>query len=83
MLIANKNRITSIDRRKFKLTIGNYTLHEVEQIKYLGVILDNNLSWNQHIDYIATKLSQVAGILFKVRNHISLKHPVYEISVDE
>ena len=27
----------------------------------------------QHIDYIATKLSQVAGIIFKVRNHISLK----------
>lgn len=73
MLVANINKITYKDRKKFKLTIGKYTLHEVEKIKYLGVILDNNLNWIPHIDYLVTKLSQVAGVLFKVRNHLSLK----------
>jgi len=65
MLVGNKHKLTEKQRKKFKLTIGKYTLHEVDEIKYLGVILDNNLSWNHHIDYLVTKLAQVAGILFK------------------
>ena len=57
MLIANRNKITEKERKKFKLSIGKYTLHEVENIKYLGVILDNTLNWSSHIEYISTKLS--------------------------
>ncbi len=53
--------------------INKYTLHEVDQIKYLGVILDNKLNWHSHIDYLQTKLSRAAGIMFKVRDHLSLK----------
>ena len=37
------------------------------------VIIDNNLTWNDHIDYLVTKLSQVAGLLYKVRDHITMK----------
>ena len=73
MLVANKHKLVEKQRKKFKVTIGKYTIHEVDQIKYLGVILDNNLSWNHHIDYLTTKLSQVAGILYKVRDNISMQ----------
>ena len=73
MLIANNNVLTSKDRKKFKLTIRKYTLHEVDHIKYLGVILDNKLNWSYHIAYLVTKLSQVAGILYKTRDILPLK----------
>ena len=73
MLISNINVLTPKDRKKFKLTIRKYTIHEVDQFKYLGVILDNKLSWSQHINYLVTKLSQVAGILYKVRSLLPLK----------
>ena len=73
MLISNINVLTAKDRKKFKLTIRKYTIHEVDQFKYLGVILDNKLSWNHHINYLVTKLSQVAGILYKVRCLLPLK----------
>ena len=42
MLFANRNVLSSKMRKKFKITIGKYTIHEVDQIKYLGVILDQN-----------------------------------------
>ena len=35
--------------------------------KYLGVMLDNHLSFNEHIDYVASKVSQKLGILSRVR----------------
>ena len=73
MLISNINVLTAKDRKKFKLTIRKYTIHEVDQIKYLGVILDNKLNWNQHIDYLVTKLSQIAGTLYKVRHLLSME----------
>ena len=73
MLISNTNVLTAKDRKKFKLTIRKYTLHEVEYIKYLGVILDNKLNWNHHIGYLVTKLSQVAGMLYKVRDRLPMK----------
>ena len=72
MLFANINVISQKARKKFKITIGNYTIHEVDQIKYLGVILDRNLNWHAHVDYLVTKLSSAAGIMYKVRNYLPI-----------
>ena len=36
--------------------------------KYLGIILDDNLSWQTHAQYINIKLSRAIGILFKLRH---------------
>ena len=44
------------------------TLERVYVFKYLGVILDPSLTWNNHIDYIAKKISSRLGLLRKARN---------------
>ena len=46
---------------------------EVQCIKYLGVILDNKLSWIQHISYVKSKVSKGIGIMYKARNYINKK----------
>ena len=38
--------------------------------KYLGVLIDNNLSWKHHIDYIALKISKTIGIISRLRHFI-------------
>ena len=38
--------------------------------KYLGVVLDENLSWKPHIEYLQKKLSQSVGILAKMRKYL-------------
>ena len=37
------------------------------------MMIDNNLSWNYHIDYLTTKLAQVAGIMYKIRKNFSME----------
>ena len=73
MLICNINTLSTKDRKRFKITIGKYTIHEVEKTTYLGVILDNRLSWKEHIEYLITKLSQAAGVIYKLRDCLPLQ----------
>ena len=39
-------------------------------MKYLGVILDSKLNWHNHIQYVCTKLSKAAGIIYKVKKKV-------------
>ena len=42
-------------------------------VKYLGVMIDNHLSWKHHNNYVALKISRNIGILFKLRHFVPLK----------
>ena len=41
-----------------------------ENVKCLGVLIDFHLSWKFHIDYVASKLSKIVGIIARLR-HLS------------
>ena len=60
-MLTDKNVLSSKNRKKFKLTMAKYLLHEIEKNQifrcYLGVISHR----------LVTKLSQVAGVMCKVR----------------
>ena len=49
-----------IERSSFRIMIYIYDqpVEIVSKYKYLGVIIDENLSWKDHIDYIASRVSQ-------------------------
>ena len=40
-------------------------IEEVTSTKFLGVIIDNRLTWNAHIAYISSKISKIIGIIRK------------------
>ena len=42
-------------------------------MKFLSVLLDENLSWKTHIKYIENKISKNIGILFKARPFLNKK----------
>ena len=49
------------------LKINNYEIQRVESIKFLRVLLDENLTWKPHIKYIENKIAKNIGLLFKAR----------------
>ena len=43
-----------------------------DYVKFLGVLIDKNLTWRPHIDHIASKISKIVGIIAKLRHHVPL-----------
>lgn len=65
MLIGRHQRLAKVD--SFNIEVQKTKLDRIYKFKYLGVVLDPWLSWNDHIDYINTKISSRLGMLRKTR----------------
>ena len=50
-----------------KLSISNHVIERQEFIKFLGVLLDKNLNWKEHIKYTENKIAKNLGPLYKAR----------------
>ena len=46
----------------------NVALDCKEFIKYLGLLIDNNLNWKHHIDHITIKISRTISLISKLRH---------------
>ena len=68
-MIFHRVKIT-IKNKDFALgiSINNCALKEVENCKYLGIILDNKISWVEHITYVENKISKGIGIMYQARS---------------
>ena len=53
--------------RESDIRINNYKLKLHSHVKYLGVVIDEVLSWNKQIESICMKLARATGILSKLR----------------
>ena len=49
------------------LKADNIVIERQKVSKFLGVLIDEKLSWKQHINDVSTKISKSIGILFKFR----------------
>ena len=65
MLFKNRNR--QLDSFENDLKINNIKLDQVSEFRYLGVILDDNLTWSSHMNYTANKISKTVGILHRLK----------------
>lgn len=52
---------------KFSVFVDGEEIFETNAVKYLGVTLQSNLSWNLHIKDIKSKISPVIGLLYKFK----------------
>ena len=55
------------------ILIDNVKIEVVNQTKFLGVILDNGLTWKQHLLHISKKISKSVGILSRARKFLNKK----------
>ena len=56
-----------------QLSISNTPISKVSNTKFLGVIIDENLSWSNHINTAENKISKNIGILCKGKTFMDSK----------
>ena len=55
------------------------SLERKNYVKYLGVLIDETLSWKYHIVHLASKISKTIGIIARLRHFLPLAtlHHIY------
>ena len=56
-----------------KIKLCGKRLYPTESVKYLGVKIDANLSWQYHVNDLSIKLNRATALFLKMRKYVSLK----------
>ena len=70
VLFRTKNKNVT---KHLNFRLSGQQLKIKQTTKYLGVILDENLSWQSQINVLLTKLSRSTGVISKMRHYLSYR----------
>ena len=56
-----------------KIKLCGKRLYPTVSVKYLGVKIDTDLSWQYRVNDLSIKLNRANTLLFKIRKYVSLK----------
>ena len=51
-----------------KIAINGTSIERVHNFNFLGLTINENLSWKPHVDKIANKISKYSGILARLKH---------------
>ena len=52
-------------------TYNNTPLEPVKEYKYLGIMFNNRLQWNTHVDYVVKKANRMLGFVLSVSKSLT------------
>ena len=55
---------------KLNIKLDNIEIEQVSFTKFLGVIINENLTWENHIKVVKIKISKSMGILAKIKSNV-------------
>ena len=70
MVIGSRQRLATFDDYELCVTVNGASVKQVKSAKSLGITLDENLTWRNHVDAITKKISSGIGALKRVRGLI-------------
>ena len=67
MYYIHINMLTQI-----KLTIDNITIEQTDKTKFLGIIINQNLTWTDHFSSLKIQISKNIGVIRRIRKNLPL-----------
>ena len=64
------HRQRNISKLKLNLCINDTPIEQVSEFNFLGIMLDECLTWNSHIQKIASKISSVNGTISRLKRFL-------------
>ena len=70
-MLINANNTVRVNDGFFELKMENFSISRTKTYNYLGILVDEKFCWIDHINEVCIKLSQAAGVIFKIRTLLS------------
>ena len=63
----------------YELFYNDHKIERVEEIRFLGVIINESLNWGSHIDKVIRKLASINDVLYNIRNSlpVNIRKQIY------
>lgn len=61
----------SYDASSLDINISNNKIKYVKSIKFLGIMIDSNISWELHSNYIRKKIAKGVGIISRAKKYLN------------
>ena len=58
------------------MTFNNIEIKRENSVKVLGLIIDENLTWKNHIEVVENKISNYIGVLYRASHLLDFKKPL-------
>ena len=68
MMVTKRNNNIN---NNFRIHVDDIKIERAKKYKYLGVWLDEELSWKNHVQSLSSTLSKIAGVIYKTRNYVN------------
>ena len=82
MVIGSQNKLNNMDSDPVTtphlISIAGFTIKRTKVVKYLGLVVDDALTWSQHIDYMSIKIARGVGIYKRTRSFLP-KHSLLKL----
>ena len=70
VIFSSKQKTTKIN---LPVLFDDKPLKRVNVVKFLGIYIDENLTWKYHIDHVCNKISKSIGVIARLRFVLSTK----------
>ena len=64
------HRQRNISKLNLQLFINNTKIEQVKEFDFLGIVIDECMTWNSHVNKIASKISRVNGVLSRLKRFV-------------
>ena len=70
MLITTKQRRHHLRNNQLAITLNDQELQQVKQHKVIGVVVDENLQWREHVNGVFKKVSQTLALFRRIKHFL-------------
>ena len=81
VIFGTPGKLRQIDASTCNMRINNNIVQRTKEVTYLGVIVDESLTWTLHVKYVAKKMSWAMGRLIKYLVPFKIKKMIYSALV--
>ena len=73
MTFGTRQRLARQKCDETDISLNGQSIKHTDTFKYLGVVLDDTLSFNDHVDYVRMKVSKILGMFSRIRPSLTLE----------